>query len=115
VRWLLDAVLPPATADELYRLGHDAVSVLRMEIGAADDATVFERAVTDNRVIVTENFADFAALLADRQNRGQPSTPVVFVRREHLPRRGAPAGHLARKLDEWARANPDPFVGVYWP
>jgi predicted nuclease of predicted toxin-antitoxin system len=115
VKWLLDAMLPLATTDELDRLGHDAVSVLRMEMGAADDAKVFERAVTDGRVIVTENFADFAALLADRQNRGEPATPVVFVRRDNLPRRGALAGHLARKLDEWARANPEPFVGLYWP
>ena len=95
MKWLLDAMLPPAAADELERLGHDAVSVLRMEMGAADDAKVFERAVTDGRVIVTENFADFAALLADRQNRGEPSTPIVFVRRDSLPRRGILAGHLA--------------------
>ncbi|MBO0693153.1 MAG: DUF5615 family PIN-like protein [Acidimicrobiaceae bacterium] len=108
-------MLPPAAADELDHLGHDAVSILRMEMGAADDATVFERAVKDGRVLVTENFADFAALLADRQNRGEPSTPIVFVRRDHLPRRGALARHLARKLDEWARANPEPFVGLYWP
>ena len=108
-------MLPPAAADELGRLGHDAVSVLRMEMGAADDAEVFERAVTDDRVTVTENFADFAGLLADRQNRGEPSTPVVFVRRDNFPRRGALAGHLARKLDEWARANPEPFVGLHWP
>jgi predicted nuclease of predicted toxin-antitoxin system len=115
VKWLLDAMLPPAAADELDRLGHDAVSVLRMEMGAADDAKVFERAVTDGRVMVTENFADFAALLADRQNRGEPATPVVFVRRDNLPRRGALAGHLARKLHQWARANPEPYVGLYWP
>lgn len=115
MKWLLDAMLPPAVADELARLGHDAASVLRMEMGAADDAKVFERAVTDSRLIVTENFADFAALLADRQNRGERSVPVVFVRRDNFPRRGALAVHLARRLDEWARANPEPFVGLYWP
>lgn len=70
-------MLPPATADELDRLGHDAVAALRIEMGAADDVTVFEHAVTQRRVVVTENFADFAALLTDHQNRGEPSTPVV--------------------------------------
>lgn len=108
-------MLPPAAADELARLGHDAVSVLRMGMEAAEDSEVFERAVTDGRVIVTENFADFAALLAGRQNRNEPSVPIVFVRRDHLPRRGALPGHLARKLHEWAVANPEPFVGLYWP
>ena len=115
MRWLLDAMLSPAAADDLDGLGHDAVSVLRMEMGAADDAQVFERAVTDDRVIATENIADFAALPADRQNRGEPSTPVVFVRPDDLPRRGALAGHLARKLDDWARANLEPFAGLHWP
>ena len=115
MKWLLDAMLPPAAADELGRLGHDAVSVLRIDMNSAEDADVFERAVDDGRVIVTENFADFASLLAGRQNRNEPSVPVVFVRRDNFPRRGALAGHLARKLDEWAKANPEPFVGLYWP
>lgn len=107
-------MLPPAAA-ELERLGHDAVSVLRIDMGFAEDSDVFERAVTDGRVMVTENFADFATLLAGRQNRNEPSVPVVFVRRDNFPRRGALAGHLARKLHEWAVANPDPYVGLYWP
>jgi hypothetical protein len=41
--------------------------------------------------------------------------PIVFVRRDSLPRRGAQATHLARKLHAWADANPYPFVGLYWP
>ena len=115
MKWLLDAMLPPAAADELDRLGHDAVSVLRLEMGAAEDSKVFERAVTEGRVIVTENFADFAGLVADRQNQGKPATPIVFVRRDSFPRRGALAGHLALKLHKWAQANPEPFIGLYWP
>ncbi|MCL2396155.1 MAG: DUF5615 family PIN-like protein [Acidimicrobiaceae bacterium] len=108
-------MLPPAAADELARLGHEAMSVLRIDLGSADDSEVFERAVTDGRVIVTENFADFAAMLTGRQNRNEPSVPVVFIRRDHFLRQGALARHLARKLDEWAKANPEPFVGLYWP
>jgi predicted nuclease of predicted toxin-antitoxin system len=108
-------MLPPAAADELERLGHDALSVLRIDMDTAEDSKVFERAVTDGRVIVTENFADFATLLAGRQNRSEPSVPVVFVRRDNFPRRGALASHLARKLHEWATANPEPYVGLYWP
>lgn len=115
MKWLLDAMLPPAPADELDRLGHDAVSVLHREMSTAEDSHVFERAVTEGRIIVTENFADYATLLAGRQNRNEPSVPIVFVRRDSLPRRGALAGHLARKLHEWAKANPEPFVGLYWP
>lgn len=115
MKWLLDAMLPPAAAQELEGLGHDAVSVLRIEMSTAEDSVVFTRAVADQRIIVTENFADFAELLAVRQNQNEPTVPVVFVRRDTLPRRGALAVHLARKLDEWAKANPEPFVGLYWP
>jgi predicted nuclease of predicted toxin-antitoxin system len=115
VKWLLDAMLPPAAADELGRLGHNAVSVFRIQMDTAEDSHVFERAVTDGRVIVTENFADFATLLAGRQNRNEPSVPIVFVRRDNFRRRGALASHLARKLHRWAMANPDPYVGLYWP
>ncbi|MHB1447438.1 MAG: DUF5615 family PIN-like protein [Acidimicrobiales bacterium] len=46
MRWRLDAILPPAAAEELDRLGHDAISVLNIEMGAADDSEIFERAVT---------------------------------------------------------------------
>jgi hypothetical protein len=93
VKWLLDAMLAPDAADQLGDFGHDAVSVLR--IGMV-------------------NLADFAEILADRQNSGAPSAPIVFIRRDALPRRGALASHLARRLDQWAAANAEPFVGLYW-
>jgi len=35
-----------------------------------------------------------------RQNRDEPSVPVVVIRRDNFPRRGALARHLARKFDE---------------
>jgi hypothetical protein len=96
-------------------MGHDAVSVLDIEMGAAPDSDVFERAVLEDRVVVTENFADYATLLEQRQGRGERCVAVVFVRRADLPRRGALAVHLARRLDVWAESNPEPFVGLYWP
>ncbi|MGH9054557.1 MAG: DUF5615 family PIN-like protein [Acidimicrobiales bacterium] len=115
MRWLLDAMLSPAAAEELRRLGHDAVSVLDVGMGSADDSDVFDLAVRENRVVVTENFADFAGLLDERNASAAGNVPVVFVRRDALPKRGALPVHLARKLDGWSTANPDPFIGLYWP
>jgi predicted nuclease of predicted toxin-antitoxin system len=108
-------MLPPAAAQRWREVGHDAVSVLDLGIGAAPDADVFDRAVQESRVIVTENFADYASLLAERRARGTSGVAIVFVRRDTLPRRGALAVHLARKLDAWSLANPEPFIGLHWP
>jgi predicted nuclease of predicted toxin-antitoxin system len=108
-------MLPPAVAGELARRGHDAVSVHDAGLGGADDTTVFDWAVSQNRVVVTENFADFATLLDQRLRAEQPCVPVVFVRKADLPRRGALAGHLGKKLDGWARAHPEPYLGPHGP
>jgi predicted nuclease of predicted toxin-antitoxin system len=113
-KWLLDEMLPPVTCDELRTRGYDAVSVHEVGLRGVEDAAVFDLAVRDVRVIVTENFADFAALLEQHAARGEPCVPVVFVRKRELPRRGALALHLARRLDQWAQGNVEPYVGAHW-
>ena len=115
MKWLLDEMLPPACAEELKNRGHDAVSVLELGMMGMADAAVFERAVREARVVVTENFADFARLVARAQRSDEACVPVVFVRRENLPKRGALAVHLAMLLDAWAADNPELFVGLHWP
>lgn len=107
-------MLPPAAAEKLRQHGHDAVSVLDVGMSAVEDAEVFDRAATEGRVVVTENFADFARLLQERQGAGKPTAPVVFVRRDDLPPRGAMAVHLAQRLHAWASEQQDPPAGLYW-
>jgi predicted nuclease of predicted toxin-antitoxin system len=115
LRWLLDEMLPPPAAALLRDLGHDAVSVLEIGLAAASDDVVYERAVRDQRVMVTENFADYAIVLRERQMQGRACVPVVFVRRVDLPRRGALASRLVARLVAWGEANPEPAVGLHWP
>ncbi len=107
-------MLPAAAAAELRSRGHDAVTVVELAISAADDVTVSSRAAEEQRVVVTENVADFARLVQERQRAGLAGAPVVFVRRVDLPRRGALAFHLAQGLDTWATEHPDPPIGLYW-
>jgi hypothetical protein len=59
-----------------------------------------------DRVIVTENVVDFA---------GERDVVLVFVLKKHLPMGGAQSPALAKILDAWARANPDPYRGHHWP
>ena len=108
-------MLPPATAAELSVLGHDALSVTEAGLRGADDETVFAEAVTQDRVMVTENAADFAAIVANRLADNEPCVPVVVVRKADHPLGGALARHLAGCLHEWAEGNPDPYPGPYWP
>ena len=114
MRWLLDAMLPPGAAEELTGRGHDATTVADLGLAGEADPVIFDRAVTEGRVVVTENIADFAILLDQRLRSEAPVVPVVFVRKIDLPRRGALPHHLAVALDRWAEANPDPYLGPHW-
>jgi predicted nuclease of predicted toxin-antitoxin system len=115
VRWLIDEMLPPATAAELNDRGHDAVHVNDLGLAGHPDPIVFDTAVAQQRIVVTENFADYALLLDQRLRSNEPCVPVVFVRKADLPRRGALATRLAARLDTWARSHPDPYLGPHWP
>ena len=115
MRWLLDEMLPRALAQQLTALDHDAVSVHDVELAGAADNDVFDFAVLQERLIVTESFADFAQLLDERQHSGAPCVPVVFVRKSRFPRGGGLAAHLAKHLDKWARDHQDPYIGPHWP
>jgi len=115
VRWLLDEMLPRTVAQRLTELDHDALSVHDLELAGASDTDVFDFAVLQERLIVTENFADFARLLDERQHSGAPCVPVVFVRKSSFPSGGGLAAHLAKHLDRWARDHQDPYIGPHWP
>jgi len=115
VRWLLDEIVPPATAGHLRRLGHDAVSVLELGMAGATDDQVFSLAVSEARVVVTENFADYSVILQRCLDREEPCVPVVYIRRSAFPRRGALASRLAAHLDKWAAGQPSPYIGPHWP
>jgi hypothetical protein len=115
MKWLIDEMLPQAVAEELRDKGHDAVAVFELDMQGAPDQDVFDLAVSQKRIVVTENFADFAALVDRRQSDDEPGTPVVFVRKSSFPAGGALSAHLAEHLDEWAHENPDPYTGLHWP
>lgn len=108
-------MLPPAAAAELNRRGHDASHVNDLGLAGQPDPMVFDAAVAQARIVVTENVADYATLLNQRLRNDEPCVPVVFVAKRDFPRRGALAAHLAQRLDRWADANPDPYLGPHWP
>ena len=86
--------------------GHDAVHVAKIGLRAADDAQVAAAARAQDRAVVTENVADFAA---------ERDVVLVFVLKKNLPAGGGQAAALAKALDHWAQAHPEPYLGPHWP
>ena len=115
MKWLIDEMLPPAVADELTELGHDACHVMAIGLSTADDESVHAAAVAQDRVIVTENAADFVAMVTARLANDEQCAPVALVRKADQRDGGGLAHHLARHLHQWAVHNPDPYPGPHWP
>ena len=105
MRFLIDEMFPAMTCDLLAKRGHDAVHVRERGVNARPDREVADVATHENRVLVTGNVKDFAAA---------HDLAVVCVLKSRLPASGM-AEHLARLLDRWAAANPEPYLGLHWP
>lgn len=100
-----DEMFSAITCDLLAKRGHDAVHVRDRGVNARPDREVAGVATHENRVLVTGNVKDIAAT---------HDLAVVCVLKSRLPASGM-AEHLARLLDRWAAANPEPYLGLHWP
>ncbi len=105
--FLIDEMFPPTAAALLRdKYGRDAVHVGAAGLGGAGDAQVAAAARAQDRAVITENVADFAA---------ERDVVVLFVLKKNLPAGRAQAAALAAVLDQWTHENPEPYLGSHWP
>ena len=101
MKFLIDSMLPPDTADRLAVTGHDATTPVRLGAHNLPDHALISLAAADRRVIATENASDFASVTV---------CPVLLVRKFWWPL----AANLADALDRWADINEQPGNWAHW-
>lgn len=100
MKFLLDENLSPLYARTVRDLGHDAVSVVEIELSGADDTNVRAAAIDQQRILLTLD-ADFANVL-----RYPPTgTPGVVRLRVHPAVEEAIDAMLRRAIPRIAEIN----------
>lgn len=81
---------PPSLADGLRGAGIDTVTVSELGLAARSDPDVLAAAVQDDRVVLSENVADFARVCSEHLSAGEHHPGVLIALATRFSRR--PAG-----------------------
>jgi predicted nuclease of predicted toxin-antitoxin system len=113
---LLDEMFSPRIADELALAGVDCRAVVADPVlRAQSDLEIFDFAVRDARVLVTNNVPDFESLRRAREAAGGPVPGLVYTCDVTFPRTRA---YLSRLVTALATAAADRETarcgGVLW-
>jgi predicted nuclease of predicted toxin-antitoxin system len=101
--FLLDADVPPAVADALRKLGHDAVAASgNPTLEALGDAELLREAIRQDRVLVTFNIADFAEAARHLAQAQEDHVGIILIHSRSYPR--TKIGAIARALDKIIRS-----------
>ncbi|MDR7465593.1 MAG: DUF5615 family PIN-like protein [Armatimonadota bacterium] len=104
--FLLDADVPPALADALRQLGHDALAAAGdPALGSLSDTDLLAEATRQDRVVVTFNVADFVALTRELARADRVHAGVILIHSRTFGR--SDVGGVARQLDALARSGRD--------
>jgi hypothetical protein len=113
---LLDEMFSPAIADELTSRGVDCRAVVADPLlRAQSDLEIFEAALLEVRVIVTNNVADFESLRRARDAAGGQLPGLIYTSDFTFPRTRSYVARLANALEEAAATHAAAHHGgVYW-
>lgn len=107
MKLLLDEMFSPELARALRHRDHEVVAVgERGDLSSAPDAEVLATATREERAVLTEDVADFAALAQSYARSRQAHHGIVLTSAERFTRRRAGLGHLVRALDAFLLKHP---------
>lgn len=106
----------PRIAERLRALGVDCIAVAGDPVlSSQDDPVILDVALTDGRVLVTNNVVDFEWLRRHRSAAGQPLPPLVYTSEAAFPRNRRFAGRLVEALEHVAKLHlVHAYGGVLW-
>ena len=105
-RLLLDEMFHPRIAAELTARGHDCVAVAaNPTLRETSDADLLQRAVDEDRVLVTNNVVDFERLRRQRSAGGEAVSQLIYTSDAAFPRNLRFISRLIAALDEACRSD----------
>ena len=113
-RFLLDEHIHIGVADELARMGFDAIHVRDLGMLGASDDLIFKQASDDRRIVVTRDIRDFMRLARFHLDRGAALPGLLLVPSSF---RAQQPGPLAQAIQAWTiRSGSDDSIvgGVAW-
>lgn len=108
----LDHHYSPLIAEGLRERGHDAIAAVEAGWEADDDEPLLARCADDQRVLLTNNVADFAVIGRGWQTEGRSHHGLIFTSDASLPRTRDNIGRYVDALDALMRDNPEIDVFV---
>lgn len=112
MRLLLDEMISPKVAVRLRALGHDVYAIAeRADLVQLPDEQVLALAAEENRVVVTFDIADFAALAGQWADQRRTHRGILFVSTASFRQDRGLVGALVRALDVAARGDRLPGPG----
>ncbi len=106
----------PAIATSLVYRGVDCQAVAaRPPLRSLDDQDVIEAALSEERILVTNNVVDFEILRRRRVAEGRPVPGFIYTSDDRFPRNRAFVGRLAAALEDVSRQHMvRAYGGVLW-
>ena len=115
MKLLLDEHFSPEIARQLRARGRDAVAARELpDLRVRTDADLLAWASADDRVLVTENVADFVELHRWAVLRSRSHAGLVFTSPKRFRRTRRAIGRLVKALDEFTGSDSDVEGRVWW-
>lgn len=106
MRLLLDEMFTPELARALRGRGHDVVAVSEpADLLGVADPEVLATAAEEQRAVLTEDVADYAALAHAYAHGGRQHHGIVLTSAARFTRRRQGLGRLVRALDKFLAAH----------